>query len=258
MWQQIREIYLYREMLRNLISKEIRARYKASFLGFIWTFANPLLMLAIYSIVFGYMMKSQVQHYTMFLFVALLPWNCISQTVLQGSASLTQNSNLVKKIYFPRALLPLSIVCANVVNYLLGLIILVPALILSHITLTFVVIAFPVILLIQTLFVVSLTLIVAVGNVYLRDLEHLVNVMVMMWFFLTPVLYKIDSMPAKIRPLFNLNPAAAIIDAYREIFFYGSWPNWAHLGWLALTLVGVLFICWSLFMRLQRDIAEEI
>ena len=116
MWQELKEIYLYREMLRNLVARELRARYKGSFLGFLWTFLNPLLMLVVYSIVFSFVMRVQVEKYTMFLFVALLPWNYLSQSVLQSAASLVQNANLVKKIYFPRAVLPLSVVAANMVN----------------------------------------------------------------------------------------------------------------------------------------------
>lgn len=257
-WQQIKEIYLYREMLRNLVSKELRARYRASVLGFLWTFANPLLMLVVYSFVFGYIMKSQIEHYTMFLFVALLPWNYLAQSLTQGSTSLVQNPNLIKKIYFPRALLPLSIVFANLINYLLSLIILVPALLFSHISLTGVLIVFPVILLIETLFVIALTLLVAIGNVYFRDLEHIVGVLVMMWFFLTPILYPLDIIPQELQRVFNLNPAAPIIDAYRAIFFYGRWPDWEVLGWLTLGLVFLFLICWCVFMRWQRAVAEEI
>jgi ABC-2 type transport system permease protein len=257
-WEQIKEIYLYREMLRNLVSKEIRARYKASVLGFLWTFINPLLTLAVYSFVFSVVMKSGIHNYSMFLFVALLPWNYIAMSVTQGTTSLVGNVSLVKKIYFPRAILPLSLVFANMINYLLGLIILMPALALFHIRFTITLVAFPAVLLVETLLVASLTLLVAVGTVYFRDLEHIIGIFIMLWFFLTPIVYSIDTIPANLRNLFNFNPATAIIEAYRAIFFYGKWPDWAGLGWLALALVFLLFICGSLFVHLQRNVAEEI
>jgi ABC-2 type transport system permease protein len=257
-WEQIKEIYLYREMLRNLVLKEIRARYKASVLGFLWTFANPLLTLGVYTIVFSVVLKSNIQHYSMFLFVALLPWNYIAMSITQGTTSLVGNVSLVKKIYFPRAILPLSLVLANMVNYLLGLIILIPALAISHINFTVALVAFPAVLAVETLLVTSLTLLVAVGTVYFRDLEHIIGIFLMLWFFLTPIVYSIDTIPAKMRRIFSLNPASPIINAYRAIFFYGRWPDWATLGWLALGLVLLLIVCWFAFMRLQRTVAEEI
>jgi len=257
-WEQIKEIYLYREMLRNLVSKEIRARYKASVLGFLWTFVNPLLTLVVYSFVFSVVMKSGIQHFSMFLFVALLPWNYLSMSIIQGTTSLVQNVSLVKKIYFPRAILPLSLVLANMINYLLGLIILIPALAIFHVRFTVALVAFPVVLIVETLLVTSLTLIVAVGNVYFRDLEHIIGIFVMLWFFMTPIVYSIDTLSANLRNIFNFNPAVPIIEAYRAIFFYGKWPDWVTLGWLALGLVLLLMVCWFAFMRLQRDVAEEI
>ncbi|MDD4169501.1 MAG: ABC transporter permease, partial [Desulfotomaculaceae bacterium] len=115
MWQQIKEIYIYREMLKNLVAKELRARYKGSILGFFWTFFNPLLMLIVYSVVFSFVMRIQTENYTMFLFVALLPWNFISNSIMQGTSSIVQNGALIKKIYFPREVLPLSIILTNII-----------------------------------------------------------------------------------------------------------------------------------------------
>lgn len=258
MWQQFKEIYTYREMLRNLMAKELRARYKGSVLGFLWTFLNPLLMLAVYSVVFSFVMRIKVEHYALFLFAALLPWNYLAQSLIQGTASMVQNASLVKKIYFPRIILPLSVVLANMINYLLGLFILIPALLISQIKLTVALLAFPVVLGIQTLLVIALTLLLAVGNVYFRDLEHITGILIMIWFFLTPVLYPSDMIPARIRPFFDLNPAAPIIEAYRSIFLYGRWPDWAELGYLILALGCLFLICWAAFSHLQRNVAEEV
>lgn len=150
-WQQLKELYLYREMLRNLVAKELRARYKGSVLGFFWTFAHPLLMLTVYSVVFSFVMRVKVENYAMFLFAALLPWNYLAQSMIQSSGSFIHNAGLVKKIYFPRAVLPLSVVFANLINYCLGLCVLLPALLLFKIKLTAALLAFPVVLALQTL-----------------------------------------------------------------------------------------------------------
>ena len=258
MWQQLRELYLYREMLRNLVAKELRARYKGSVLGFFWTFTHPLLMLIVYSIVFSFVMRVKIENYAMFLFVALLPWNYLAQSILQAASSLVQNGPLVKKIYFPRAVLPLSVVFANLVNYVLGLCVLIPALLFFQIKLTPALLAFPLILLLQTLLVVALTLLVAVATVYFRDLEHITSILMTVWFFLTPVIYPATLIPERFRPFLTLNPAAPLIEAYRAIFFYGRWPEWHELGQLAPALLALFIISFAAFERLQRAVAEQM
>ncbi|HHW42655.1 MAG TPA: ABC transporter permease [Desulfotomaculum sp.] len=258
MWQQIKEIYAYREMLKNLVARELRARYKGSVLGFLWTFFNPLLMLVVYSVVFSFVMRSNIQNYSMFLFVALLPWNYLSVSVIQGASSLVQNGALVKKIYFPREVLPLSIVLTNLVNYLLSLLILIPALLIFKISLTPALLAFPAVLLSETLLVTTLVFLVAVANVYFRDLEHIVGILMTVWFFLTPVLYPVDIIPAEARPFFDLNPATPLMEAYRAIFFYGRWPDWTVLGRLTAALVPLLMMSMAVFNCLQKNVAEEI
>ncbi len=258
MWQQIKEIYAYREMLKNLVAKELRGRYKGSVLGFFWTFFNPLLMLVVYSIAFSFIMRVQIENYAMFLFVALLPWNYLANSVTQGATSLVQNSALVKKIYFPREVLPLSIVLSNLINYLLSLLILFPALLVFKIKITLPVIAFPVVLLVETLLVAPLTFLVAVANVYFRDLQHIVGVLMTAWFFLSPVIYSSEHVPPDVRPIFDLNPAVPIIEAYRSIFFYGRWPEWGSLGNLALGLAVFFLIGLVSFNHFQKAVAEEI
>jgi ABC-2 type transport system permease protein len=256
--QQLKEIYLYREMLKNLVAKELRARYKGSVLGFFWTFFNPLLMLIVYSLVFSFVMRVQTENYAMFLFVALLPWNYFATSVLQGAASLVQNSSLIKKIYFPREILPLSVVLTNLVNYLLSLFILIPALLIFKVDLTLALIAFPAILIVETLLVASLTFLVAIANVYFRDLEHIMGVLMMAWFFLTPVLYPADLIPQNAKFIFNLNPATPIIEAYRSIFYAGKWPQWDVLGYLTIGLLVLVIISLVVFGRFQKTVAEEI
>lgn len=258
MWSDVLEVIRYREMLRNLVAKELRAKYKASVLGFLWTFVNPLFMLAIYSVAFGIVLRIQQQNYSMFLFVALLPWNYLVQSIQQGAAAIVGNAGFVKKIYFPRAVLPLAIVFANMVNYLLSLLILIPALLLFHVHLTLSLISLPAILFTQTLLVAALTLLAAIGNVYLRDLEHIITVVVVAWMYVTPIFYSSDMIPKSWLIFFNANPATAIINAYRAIFFYGQWPQWHALGWLTGALIVLFGVSWVVFARGQRGLAEQI
>ncbi|HAU32591.1 MAG: ABC-2 type transporter [Desulfotomaculum sp. 46_296] len=258
MRRQVREIYEYREMLKNLVAKELRTRYKGSVLGFLWTFFNPLFLLIIYSTVFSFVMRVQIENYTMFLFVALLPWNYLASSVLQGLVSIVQNGSLVKKIYFPREVLPLSIVMTNLINYLLSLLILLPALIIFKVRLTPALFAFPLILGVETLLVASLVLLLSVANVYFRDLEHIAGIIITAWFFLTPVFYPASIIPLKLKAFFYLNPITPVIESFRNVFFYGTWPEWNSLGILALGSLILLFLSLAIFEHFQKAVAEEI
>ncbi|MQL51395.1 ABC transporter permease [Desulfofundulus thermobenzoicus] len=258
MWQQIKEIYAYREMLKNLVAKELRARYKGSVFGFLWTFFNPLLTLVVYSVVFSFVMRVQMEHYSMFMFVGLLPWNYLATSAQMGAASIVAGGGLIKKTYFPREILPLSIVLSNLINYMLSLLILIPALLIVQVPLTMALIAFPVVVLIQTFFVCGLTLLLAAANVYFRDLEHITGVIIMAWFFFTPILYPMEMVPKEVKGLFILNPMVPVIKAYQDIFFHGQFPDWASLGSFSLGAVVFLLFSLTVFHRLQKNFAEAV
>lgn len=253
-----KEIYPYREMLRNLIRKDLRMRYKGSALGFLWTFINPLLMLSIYVAVFSFIMKADIPHFPLFILTALLPWNFFSQSVTGGARSLIHHAELLKKVYFPREVIPLSVVGSNLINYLLTLIILIPALGLDGIALTVKLSAFPLILLTQILLILPIALLAAILTVYLRDLEHILGVLMTIGFYLTPVLFPLSLIPESYRAVFEHNPMTRIVDAYRAVFLYGQWPDFASLLWMLLILVFVNIAAFRLFARLQQRAAEEV
>jgi ABC-2 type transport system permease protein len=257
-WHELAELYRYREMLRNLMARELRARYKGSLLGFLWTLVHPLLMLVVYTLVFYHVLQIRQDNFAMFLFVGLLPWQYHVQSLTIGSTSLVQNASLLKKIYFPRSILPLATVGANLANYLLSLVVLIPALLLSGVTLTVALSAFPLVVVIQTVLVAGLTLLVAIGNVYFRDLQHLVSVLVNLWFFVTPVFYGLELVPEKLRPVFMLNPVTTLIEAYRAIFLHGRWPHWPALGAVGVVGAVLALASMAIFVRAQRRVAEEL
>jgi lipopolysaccharide transport system permease protein len=258
LFKYITELYYYREMLKNLVTKELRARYKGSVFGFLWTFFNPLLILVVYSVVFSFVMRVQMDHYSMFLFIGLLPWNYLATSVQMGVTSVVSSSGLIKKTYFPREMLPLSIVISNLINYLLSLFILIPALLIVKIPLTIALLSFPIILIIQTILVVGLTLLLSAANVYFRDLEHITGVVIMAWFFFTPIIYPMEMVPDEIKSLFALNPMLPVIKAYQDIFFYQKFPDWSNLG--IFTVGSIIFFLFALtvFRKLQKNFAEMI
>lgn len=245
-------------MLRNIVMRDLKARYKGSVLGFLWTFFNPLLMLVIYSVVFSLILKVDIENYSMFIFVALLPWTYFSNSVIQGSVCLVQNAGLIKKIYFPREVFPVAVVLTNLVNYLLSLLVLIPALLFFGISISIPLAAFPIILIVQTLLTIAIVLIVSVATVYFRDLEHLLGVLILALFYLTPILFPLNIIPDEFQGLFLWNPFAILVTAYRDIFFYGEWPDFMSL--FIITVISILFLAIAsrVFSYLQRTVAEEI
>jgi lipopolysaccharide transport system permease protein len=252
-----RELYKYREFLKTSVLKEFRGKYKKSFLGVLWSFINPLLQLVIYSVVFSFIMKSGIKNYTVFLVVALIPWNFFSTTLTQSTAAIVINGGILKKVYFPREILPISIVTSNLINFLISCIIVFGALIISGVGISWYILLVPIIVLIQYIFSLALAFILSAVTVYIRDLEYFINVLVMLWFYLSPIVYPPNFIPVKYKWLFNLNPMLHIIDAYRNILYYKRMPNWSNLFILAIICLLLLVLGYRIFKKLEKRFAEE-
>ena len=258
MFEIIKEIYEYREMLYSLVKRELRSRYKASFLGFLWTFITPLLQLAVYSLVFSKIFVSTADNFIVFIFTGLLPWNFFSSAINVATGSIVNNSNLVKKIYFPKIILPISVVCTFMMDYIFGLIILIPALFISKVTFTFNMLWFPVILLIQMLFTLGLSFALSAWFVKARDVQYLVSVIMMLWFYLTPILYNIDSLSDILKKILILNPLTSIIISYQNIFVYGKSPYFTGLLISCIISLVTFVIGIIIFKKNEKSFAEEL
>jgi lipopolysaccharide transport system permease protein len=255
----LKEIYNYRQMVYSLVRRDLRGRYKASVLGFLWTFINPLLQLVIYTIVFSIILKSGIDKYYLFLFVALVPWIFFQASITGGSSSIIAQQDLVKKIYFPREVIPISYVTSCFVNMLFSFIIIFLVVLVSGIQLNILgVFCLPVIMLVEYIMAVGFALIASAVTVYFRDLEHILSIITMAWMYLTPVLYSVDMIPEDLRKVFMLNPMVPIIDAYREVLYYGGVPNLKSL--LNGFILGVLFLAagFIVFGKLKKHFAEEL
>ncbi|MEF3304492.1 ABC transporter permease [Paenibacillus sp. GYB003] len=254
----LKELISYRQMLVNTVRRDLRSRYKGSFLGFLWTFINPLLQLIVYSIVFPYLLRVQQENYPMFLFVALLPWIFFTSSVQGATTSITAGANLVKKIYFPRIILPLSVVCTNLMNYIYGLVIVFAALLLTGVHLTLNVFWLPIIILIEFIFIVGLAFILSALYVKFRDLEHIVGVVTFVWFYLTPIVFPISIFPEHIAQLIRYNPMVPIIESFRNVLLYGTQPNWGLLAYSVLVGVALLLIGVLIFTKSEKTFAEDL
>lgn len=259
MFNRLKELYLYREMIFSLVKRDLKGRYKGSALGFLWTFLNPLLQLAVYTMVFSVIMRAGIEDYYLFLFVALVPWIFFSTSLSGGASCIWAQQDMVKKIYFPREVLPISYVTSQFVNMLLSFIVIFGVLIFSGHTINLTAILYlPVIMIVEFILALGMAMLTSAITVYFRDMEYILGIVAMAWQFLTPVMYAIDMAPQKVRFIFHLNPMTPVIEAYRDILYYGKTPELNTL--LSAVIIGiiVLVIGWVTFHRLQKHFVEEL
>jgi len=252
------EIWNYRAMIGSLVKKDLRARYKGSVLGFLWTFINPVFQLLIYTLLFSVIMRAGIDNYAMFLFVALIPWLFCSTAITEGSRSIIASAGLVQKIYFPRIVLPIVTVCSNFMNMLFSFIIVIAALLVTGVGLAPCIWALPIIMVIEFLFVLGLVLIFSALTVYFRDLEHILGIVTMAWMYLTPILYSIDQVPVQLQVILRYNPMTSIILSYRSILYDQVLPDFSTLTATVIYAVIFIIVGYFVFQKLQKKFAEEL
>lgn len=258
MFKKIKEVYSYKEMLLNLVRRDLRTRYKGSILGFFWTFLNPLLQLIVYTIVFSEIMRIDIENFYLYLFIGLVPWTFFQSSILGGAGSIIVNKDLVKKVYFPKEVIPISVVTTNFMNMMYTMAIVFLAILFSGLGFNLKILVLPLILFIEYVLVLGITLIVSALTVYFRDLEHIFGILLMAWFYLTPIVYPLDMVPDNYLHLFKLNPMTHIIVAYRDILFYNQVPDYETLVSI-LSYAGIfLVVGFGVFSCLERGFAEEI
>ncbi len=251
-------IWHYRELLKNLIAKDLKLKYRGSILGFLWSLVNPLVMIIVYSIAFTYILKVRVQNFTLFLMSGILPWTFFSSAVMASTLAVIANGNLIKKIHFPRELLPIASVLFNLAQFLLALLVFFPALIFLGARLTAPLVAYPLVLLLHVTFTLGIAFVLSAVTVFFQDVKHLTEVGLMMLFWMTPIIYDLSLVPESAQTYFKLNPLTAYVTAYQDIVYWGRWPTiqtWA-LG--VLWAVIALGLGWLVFLRYQPSFAEEL
>lgn len=253
-----KSLYQYRELLKTSISKDVRGKYKNSVLGIIWSFLNPLLQIAVYAIVFPLIMKSSLPNYTVFLCCGLIPWNFFSTAISRTSFTMIENGNIIKKVFFPREILPLSVVTSEAINFVISTIIILAFVLGYGMGISKFIIFYPLVLLIQYFLLIGISFIVSSVTVYFRDLQHFISIILQLLFYATPIVYAPDSIPANFQWILQYNPMTYIINGYRDIFYYQQMPDFVSL---LMVLVGSIILCvigYLIFNKLQRRFAEEI
>ncbi len=254
-----KRLYNYRELLKSNVKKEIRGKYKGSFLGVLWSFINPLLTVLVYAIVFPYILRVKQENYLIFLIIGVIPWNFFVTVIQQGTTTILANENLIKKVFFPREILPLSVAVSGLVNFFISCIIVLVFVIASGIGIHHYIILLPVIAIIQFMLSLGIIFILSAINVYVRDVEYIVNFIVTMLFYGTPVIYSLSMFDGSvISKILALNPMTHIIEAYRSILYYLSWPDFSILGIVALFSFIVMIVGYLIFRKLEKGFAEEV
>lgn len=256
--KHLQEIYDYRQMIFSLVRKDLRGRYKGSVLGFLWTFINPLLQLMVFTMVFSIIMKAGYEQYYLFLFVALVPWMFFASSVQDGSIAIIREKDMVKKIYFPREVMPIAVVTSGFVNMLLTFLVIFAVLIVSGrginpVTLLFL----PFVMIVEYVLCLGIALIVSALTVYFRDLQYILGIVTMALQYMTPVMYGSEKVPEWALPIFYANPMTPVIEIYRQILYYKQVPD--VLSLLYVLLLGMVFVVIGLwcFNKLQKGFAEN-
>jgi lipopolysaccharide transport system permease protein len=257
--RRLGEIAGYRDLVRNLVSRDLKVRYRESFIGFGWSLLNPLLMTAVFYLVFHVFLRNPTPKFPVFLLCGILPWNWCAAAVTGGVGSVVGSSALIKKVYFPRELLPISIVLSNMVHFLLALPVLLLMMLIFGSPFTAGILLIPLLMAIQLVFLSGVALFLSCLNVFLRDTASIMEVLISLWFFMTPVFYRVDDVTSQWTGLlFLLNPMAALVTAYRAILYDGQLPSLASLGVTALTSVAVLLAGYLFFAHLSSRFGEEL
>lgn len=263
MIKKIKEIYKYRELLSVFTRKELKVRYKNSSLGFLWSFINPLVMAVVYTLIFSVVFRDKnITNYPLFLMVALIPWNFFTVCISTCSSSIISSSSLIKKVRFPLEIIPLSIIFSAFINFLLEMIVIFIILIAFGYNF------FPYIPIL--ILAIALQLLAAIGfgflfaslTVYFRDMEQLIGLLIMIWFFATPIVYSISKVnnESKIAALFLkiFNPMTSIILLYRQALYDLSWPSLNLIGYALGGSLTIFIIGYRTFIKLSPNFAKEI
>jgi len=254
-----RNIFIYRELIANLINRELKIRYRKTFFGFLWSFLNPLLLMMVYTLVFSLFIRIEMENYSSFVFCGLLPWLWFTSSLSDGVNSVINGATLITKTYFPVEILPVVSVLSHLINYLFSLPILILFLLFNKISIGLPLLLYLIpLLLLQLFFTLGLVFIATSLNVFFRDVQHILANLLTLWFFLCPIIYPSTTIPAKYKILIYLNPMALFSLGYQDIFYFSRYPD--LLSILALLIVSLVtfFIGSIIINRFKPVFAEEL
>jgi lipopolysaccharide transport system permease protein len=254
----IRTVLQHRWLIIELVKRDVKLRYRGTWLGFLWTMLNPLIMTAVYTLVFQFFLRVNTPNYAAFLFCGLLPFNWFTESVNTGNGCVLDRPGFVRDAIFPSQILPVTVISTAMMNYVFALPILLIVVAVFKIAFGWTLLALPVIMAVQFLFTLGIVYILATYNVFFRDLRFIVQNLIMALFFVTPIFYDINSIPERFKFVLSYNPMTQLVYCYRDIFLYNNWPNWERLGYvLAIGVFLSLIGMWA-FESHKESFAENL
>jgi ABC-type polysaccharide/polyol phosphate export permease len=258
MLKRLLEVYKYRELLRNLVITELKLRYRRSVLGMLWTMLNPLGMMLILTAVFSVIMRFDTKDYAILLLSGLLPWIYFSQCISGSLMSIIGKGELLKKVYIPKIIIPLSVVVAGLINFMVSFVPLLAIMFFLGHPIRPALIFLPVAIAILAVFAAGLSFIFSCLNVFFRDFTHMTEVLLQAWFYLSPILYKVDMIPERYRGLFQWNPMFQIIDCFRAPIFDGQFPSLINASIAVAWSLVALLLGTAIFVRYDRYLVLRV
>jgi len=254
----LRALVAYRGLLRGLVQRDLTVKYKGSLLGVAWSLLHPLVMAAVYTLAFRYVVKVPIERFPLFLLSGLLPWMFFAGALGAATSSIADNGTLVRKVAFPRAVLPLAAVASALVQFALMYTVLVPTALVMGGGISFAWAALLPVMALQAAFTAGLGLLLATAYVFVRDARHLLDVGLQVWFWLTPIVYAASLAPERLRKWLQLNPMLHFVTAYQEIVTHHVVPSAATFALLLAMATVALSIGWTVFARAQKRFAEYV
>lgn len=253
-------MHSHKDLLIELVKREVKARYKQSLLGYAWVLLVPLVNLVVMTVVFSFFMRIQTGDisYSAFLFSGLVPWLFTLNSITSATNSIIQNKTLVTKIYLPRQIFPLAAIVTKIIDLILSFVIMLVLVSLFGVSLHWTLLFVPIIFIFHLMLVAGICFILSSINVYFRDIENVIGLFLTMWMYLTPVFYPPEMVPEKIMFIFNLNPLTPIINSYRNVILYGTLPQLQPFLYAVFFSVLILIFGFIVFRKLSKNFADVI
>lgn len=258
----LRKMFLQRHLIWNFVLRDLKSRYVGSFMGIFWSVIHPIVLLVCYTFVFSFVFKirpysTTTDNFAIFLFCGILPWLYFQDTVLRSSTSIIEHSHLIKKTLFPSEILPISYVISNLIMHLIGLAILTTVLVVTGLF-SWTAVFLPIYLIPLMIMALGFGWLVACLQVFLRDTVQVLTVLLVFWFWFTPIFYAVEKVPEVLQPLIRLNPLTAVVEGYRSVLLEGEVPGLSGLGLLIVYALVFVVIGGSAFRRTKREFVDVL
>ena len=259
MIKRLISVWKKREFILSLIKANLKLRYRASFLGYLWTLINPLLILVVFTIIFTKILSAMpIKKFPVFMMAGYLPWNFTIAAIINSTYSLTSNKNFINLIELPKELFPIAEVCSQAISFILTLPILLIGLLYFRVSITPYILYIPFIFFIQFVLTLGISIFVSFMYIFFRDLKHMLEVGLTILFYITPIFYPLSIVPEKYRIIYYLNPFSSIVTSYQNVIIFGKNPELFDILYPAILGVVILILAYGYFIKMEDSFAEKI